>query len=190
MPNRNSLLLVLLLLTLVGAGYWSYDSGLNIVPQKKATEIRKNADYYLLNAEITQYDPHGQLDYTLTARAITHYPHNDTTLIQRPHLENLSDPDKPVVADALNGKMLPGNQDIELWDNVVMTETTRATGKQQRMDTDFLTIYSEKALATTDKPVLITSPTGTTRAIGMDAYYQQGLVKLKSRVRGHHTPEQ
>ncbi|MRI34125.1 LPS export ABC transporter periplasmic protein LptC [Endozoicomonas sp. OPT23] len=190
MPNRNSLLLALLLLTLVGAGYWSYDSGLNIVPQKKAAAIRKNADYYLLNADVTQYNAQGSLSYTLNAKAITHYPHNDTTLVQLPHLENFSNPKKRVVADALNGKMLPGNLDIELWDKVVLTETTKQNGKQQRMDTDFLTIYSKKALAVTNQPVLITSPTGTTRAIGMEAYYNQGLVKLKSRVRGNHTPQQ
>ncbi len=190
MPNRNSLLLALLLLTLVSAGYWSYDSGLNIVLQKKNSTIRKNADYYLLNADITQFNASGQLDYTLNANAITHYPHNDTTLVQLPHLENFGNPEKRVVADALNGKMLPGNQDIELWDQVILTATDKTNDKQQRMDTDFLTIHSEKALAVTDRPVVLTTSTGTTRAIGMEAFYQQGRVKLKSRVRGSHTPPQ
>ena len=190
MPNWNSLLFALLMLTLVGIGYWSYDSSLHVGAQKKQPAIRENADYYLIDTKITQYDKTGALDYTLTSNSITHYPHNDTTLLQTPHLESFSDPDKPMVADALNGKLLPGNQDIELWDEVVMTQTDLKDDKKVRMDTDFITIYSEQGLAVTDRPVLITNDTGRTRAIGMEAFYKESLIKLKSRVRGFHEPPQ
>ncbi|WP_062263504.1 LPS export ABC transporter periplasmic protein LptC [Endozoicomonas arenosclerae] len=189
MPNRNSILIAFLMLTFVGIGYWAYDSNLHVGAQKKQPLIRKNADYYLINTQITQYNETGELNYTLTSNSITHYPHNDTTLLQTPHLESFSDPKKPLVADALNGKLLPGNQDIELWDDVVMTQTDLSNGNKLRMDTDFITIYSEQGLAVTDRPVLITNNTGRTRAIGMEAFYKESLVKLKSRVRGFHEPK-
>ncbi|WP_252176838.1 LPS export ABC transporter periplasmic protein LptC [Endozoicomonas sp. 4G] len=181
--------MVFLMLTLVGMGYWAYDSNLHVGTQKKQPQVRENADYYLIDTQITQYNQEGDLDYILVSDSITHYPHNDTTLLQTPHLENFSNPQKPVVTDALHGKLLPGNEDIELWDDVVMTQTDLNNGSKVRVDTDFMTIYSEKGLAVTDRPVLITNDTGRTRAIGMEAFYKESLIKLKSRVRGFHEPK-
>lgn len=189
MLNRNLMLVAFLMLTLVGIGYWAYDSNLHVGVQGKQPLVRENADYYFIDTQITQYNEEGELDYTLISDSITHYPHNDTTLLQAPHLENFSNPQKPMVADALYGKLLPGNEDIELWDQVVMTQTDLNNGSQVRIDTDFMTIYSDKGLAVTDRPVLITNDTGRTRAIGMEAFYIESLVKLKSRVRGFHEPK-
>ena len=186
---KSYLLVAFILMTLVGLGYWSYDGGLHVAGQKRQPEIQENADYYLVDATITQFNELGTLEYKLTSNAITHYPHNDTTLLNTPHLRSYSNPQKPMVTDALNGKLLPGEQDIELWDDVVMIQTDITTGSQVRMDTDFITIYSEQSLAVTDRPVLITNDTGRTRAIGMEAFYKDSLVKLKSRVRGFHEPK-
>ncbi|MET4695971.1 LPS export ABC transporter periplasmic protein LptC [Endozoicomonas lisbonensis] len=187
---KSYLLVACVLMTMVGIGYWSYDGGLHVTGQNRQPEIQENADYYLVDATITQFNETGTLEYELTSNAITHYPHNDTTLLKTPHLRSYSDPQKPMIADALNGKLLPGDQDIELWDDVVMIQTDTSNGSQVRMDTDFITIYSEQSLAVTDRPVLITNDTGRTRAIGMEAFYKDSLVKLKSRVRGFHEPKQ
>lgn len=193
MPKNSSyksyLLVASVLMTLVGIGYWSYDGGMHVVGQKRPSEIQENADFYLIDADISQYNETGTLEYKLISEAITHYPHNDTTLLQTPHLRSYSNPEKPMVTDALHGKILPGNEDIELWEEVVMTQTNTQTGSQLRMDTDFITIYSEQSLAVTDRPVLITNDTGQTRAIGMETFYKDSLVKLKSRVRGFHEPK-
>lgn len=193
MPKSSSiktyLLVACVLMALVGLGYLSYDGGLHVTGQKRQPEIQENADYYLLDAKISQFNETGNMEYVLTSDAITHYPHNDTTLLKTPHLRSYSNPDKPMVTDAQHGKLLPGNQDMELWDDVVMVQTSLESGSEVRMDTDFITIYSEQSLAVTDRPVLITNDTGRTRAIGMEAFYKDSLVKLKSRVRGFHEPK-
>lgn len=186
---KSYLLVAFILMILVGLGYWSYDGGRHVTGQKRQPDIQENADYYLVDATITQFNELGTLEYKLMSSAITHYPHNDTTLLKTPHLRSYSNPQKPMVTDALNGKLLPGDQDIELWDDVVMIQTDIDTGSKVRMDTDFITIYSEQSLAVTDRPVLITNDTGRTRAIGMEAFYKDSLVKLKSRVRGFHEPK-
>ena len=186
---KTYLLVACVLMALVGLGYWSYDGNLHVTGQKRQPEIQENADYYLLDATITQFNETGSLEYILTSEAISHYPHNDTTLLKMPHLQSYSNPRKPMETNALHGKLLPGNQDIELWDDVVMTQTSLDSAGKVRMDTDFITIYSEQSLAVTDRPVLITNDTGQTRAIGMEAYYKESLVKLKSRVRGLHEPK-
>ena len=186
---KSYLITCCLLLTIIGLVYWSYNSKLQINRQVKQPEIQEDADYYLVDSTVFQYNEAGLLEYKLISNAVTHYPHNDTTLLKMPELLNYSNRQKPTVTNALNGKILPGNEDIELWDEVVMIQTDTLDGSEVRMDTDFLTIYSEQNLAVTDRPVLITNDTGHTRAVGMEAFYKDSLVKLKSRVRGFHEPK-
>ncbi len=171
---------------MLAIGYWAYDESLHSTVKKKASLVRQNADYFLVNAEISQYGETGNLDYELESTSITHYPHNDTTLLQLPLMTDYSKPEQIVRTNAQNGKLLPGNQDLELWDRVIVTQTSLEDGAKVRMDTDFITIYSERGTAETDRPVLITTETSKTRAVGMTAFYEKGLIKLKSRVRGVH----
>lgn len=189
MPYRNYLITSALLLIMLGIGYWAYDGSITTVGPKRTSIIRKDADYFLVNADIRQYSETGNLEFTLASSSITHYPHNDNTLLQQPVMTSYGKPDEVFTSVSESGKLLPGGNDLELWDNVVMTQIQLNNGKTVRMDTDFITIYSEQEMAETDRPVLITSSTGHTRAIGMTALYQQGLIKLKSRVRGVHEPE-
>ena len=183
MLNCNSLLSALLMLILLSIGYWLYNSNFRILEQKNQPMIQDNTDYYLMNTTITQYNKTGVPDYILTANKITHYAHNDTTVLQTPHLKSVSNLKNIMVVDALNGKLLPGNQNIELWDEVVIIQTNLQDNIKIRIDTDFITIYSESGLAVTNRPVLITSNIGQTKAIGMEAYYKENLVKLRSKVR-------
>ena len=189
MPYRNYLITSAILLIMLALGYWGYDGSITNVGPKRTNIIRKDADYFLVDANIRQYNEIGRLEYTLKSSSITHYPHNDNTLLQQPIMTSYGTADEVFKSVSESGKLLPGGNDIELWDNVVMTHTQLNSGKVVRMDTDFITIYSEKEIAETDRPVLITNSTGETRAIGMTALYQQGLIKLKSRVRGVHEPE-
>ena len=189
MPYRNYLVIFTILLIMLGVGYWGYHDPHTAAVQKEASVIRQDADYFLVNADIKQYSESGELEYTLVSSSITHYPHNDNTLLQQPVMTNYTKPGEVFTSVSQSGKLLPGGNDLELWDDVVMTQTQLGSGKTVRMNTDFITIYSEQEMADTDRPVLITSSTSTTRAIGMTALYQQGLIKLKSRVRGVHEPE-
>ncbi|MBO9484428.1 MULTISPECIES: LPS export ABC transporter periplasmic protein LptC [Gammaproteobacteria] len=193
MTYRNHLIIAAILLVLA-AGYWTYDGAIVTVSASPSEIIRQDADYFLVDALVKEYDATGALQYQLQSGSITHYPHNDNTLLQQPILTNLSDSGQLTVSTSENGKLLPGGKDIELWDNVVVIQSSpsvRQQGYEQqlRMDTDFLTIATDKEIADTDRPVLITSDTGETQAIGMTAWYQQGKIQLKSRVRGVYETE-
>ena len=189
MSYRNYLIITAIMLILVGLGYWGYYSSITPGQPSREVAIREGADYFLVGADISQFNSKGQLNYTLISDSITHYPHNDTTLLQKPEMTSFSNPNEVFKSISEHGKLLPDGADIELWDDVVMTQTKTASNEVVKMNTDFITIYSERELADTDRPVLITSSTSVTRAVGMTAFYKQGLVKLKSRVRGVHEPE-
>ena len=194
MAYRNHLIISAILMLMLVAGYWAYDGSIVAVSTSRSEIIRQDADYFLVDALIKEYNAFGALQYQLKSDSITHYPHNDNTLLQQPILTNFSDNGQVTVSKSENGKLLPGGKDIELWDNVVVIQSSslskqKTNVQKVRMDTDFITISPDEEIADTDRPVLITSETGETRANGMTAWYQQGKIQLKSRVRGVYEPE-
>ena len=196
MNYRNHLLILTISLATIAIGYWSYSGSIVPVITNRSEIIRQDADYFLIDALIKEYDTSGALDYHLQSQSITHYPHNDTTLLQAPFLTSYSENGQMTTSRSDNGKLLPGGKDIELWDHVVITQTspkksTSSSSRHQdlRMDTDFITIYPDQQIAETARPVRITDTIGETQAIGMTVYYKQGKLQLKSRVRGVYEPE-
>lgn len=194
MTYHNHLIISAILMLMLAAGYWAYDGSIVTVSPGPSKLIHQDADYFLVDALVKEYDTSGALQYRLKSDSITHYPHNDNTLLQHPVLTNVGENGQLTVSTSENGKLLPGGKDIELWDNVVVIQSGPSARKQAheqklRMDTDFLSISTDEEIAATDRPVLITSETGETRAIGMTAWYQQGKIQLKSRVRGVYEPE-
>ncbi len=202
MTYRNHLIISAILMLMLVTGYWAYDGSIVPASTSHSQMIRQDADYFLVDALVKEYDLTGALHYQLKSDSITHYPHNDNTLLRLPVLTNFSDNGQVTTSRSENGKLLPGGKDIELWDNVVIIQSSPVKKQQAdvhssehslkqelRMDTDFITISPDLEVANTDRPVLITNDTGETRAIGMTAYYKQGRVQLKSRVRGVYEPE-
>ncbi|WP_299725432.1 LPS export ABC transporter periplasmic protein LptC [uncultured Endozoicomonas sp.] len=202
MTYRTTLILSAILLAILALVYWLADSPASIVINSPTEVIDQDADYFLTDALIKEHDITGSLKYQLKSDSITHYPYNDHTLLQMPVLKNQGDNGQITTSRADNGKLLPGGDDIELWDNVVViqdntagrfatgiaNENNQSTGRV-RMDTDFVTISLKEEVADTHRPVLIITDNGETRATGMTAYFQQGQIHLKSRVRGTYEPE-
>lgn len=173
------------LLTLL-AGYYLYGNTLLIQvlnPPNIDPREQQEADFYLSKAEVTSYDKQGKMGYRINADQFNHFPHNDTTMVRTPAIVLFGDNGVSYI-DAKFGKILPGNEDLELWDNVVMTSWSAIGQKKGRLDTDFITLYSDQEIASTRRPVKIVNSTGTTTATGMNAYLKQDRVELLSTVRG------
>ncbi len=193
MAYRNYLIISVILL-LLAVGYWLYGAPIGVINPKSWVEphIEQGSDYYISDARIEEYDVTGALDYQLVSDTISHFPHNDTTLLQQPLLTTFGDEGQVTTTQAVHGKILPGGDDIELWDDVVIiqfrpdVENPKELVQRVRVDTDFITVFPDEEIADTDRPVLITDTTGETRAIGMTVWYQLSKVHLKSRVRGVH----
>lgn len=193
MAYRNYLIISTILLLV--AGYWLYDDsmgGINPIGRAKQ-HIDQGADYFITDALIREYNVDGVLGYQLVADTISHFSHSDTTLLQQPLLTTFGENGEVTTTRSVHGKLLPGGDDIELWDNVVIIQSRPSAENPEgelvqrvRMDTDFIIVTPDEAYADTDRPVVIVNSTGVTRAIGMSAWYQEGKVHLKSTVRGVH----
>lgn len=170
-------------------GYWAYNDGQQSQNTDAVTSTQESADYFMEKAQITQYGVQGNLQYKLSSKSISHYPHSNSTLLSKPYMISYKKSGQITTLDALYGKLLATDDILELWNNVVMIQSKPKSGEQTTMNTEYMTVLSNKGIAETNKPVLITNNHSLIRAVGMQTFYDKGLINLKSRVRGTHEPE-
>ena len=193
---RQTLFIALTLCFAGLIGYWSYTAdNPNVIAKKPATAESKAPDFFVRNARITEFGPEGELESVLISDEISHFSHNDTTLLKKPDLLSYNgDPtitgNQPWHTTADNGRVLPDEETVELIDNVVMVQLDAQGNPAQRVDTDFMTVYSGQDFAESDLPVRLTTPTSVVNAVGMRAFYKRDFIQLKSRVRSIHETRQ
>ncbi len=147
------------------------------------TEAQEHADFFISQADITEFNLDGVKEQHLSSDQISHFPISDLTLLSNPVHTSLRDPKEPQTIHARSGRVLPDGETIELKQDVVLTQQ-RPDRTRVTLETDFLTIYSGKDYADTDRPVVIRDGRNVTRATGMTAYYKEDRMVLKSKVRG------
>ena len=188
MVKWNYILPLCLVALLLAFGYRGFNKSLPQTASQDLLPEEQTADYFLEQATIKRYDARGVIEYQLVSDSVSHYDYNDTTLLTRPYMTSYKEEGKTTDTQALNGKLLSGNETLLLWDNVVMTQMTTGQEKKVQLDTEFLTVYPNKGTAETEYPVLITTDDSHVKAIGMHTIYDIGLINLKSRVRGIYEP--
>ena len=187
MSLRQLLLTTFVVVFLGLIGYWSYNAeNPNSIIQIQSIHSNEAPDFFVQNARIREFGPTGNLESTLDSDEISHFPHNDTTLLSQPDLWTFDEVNQPWHTVADNGRILPDGETVELIDNVVMIQIDPQGNPEQRIDTDFLTVYSGQDFAETDEPVRLTNPTSVVNSVGMRAFYKRDFIQLKSRVKSIH----
>lgn len=171
--------------------YWSYSTNAPAPTTPVQPSAGKNApDFFIHNANVVEYDKTGFLKGNLTAKEISHYPHNSITTLTYPDMWSYKKDKSPWQTTADRGRILPDGETLELSKNVVIVQVDDANKPTQRVDTEFLTVYSALDYAETEEPVRLTNPMNVVNAVGMRAYYQRDFIQLKSRVKGIHETRQ
>ena len=168
-------------------GYWSYtaDNPNSIITQQYP-ESDQAPDFFVQNANIQEFGPEGNLESILNAEEISYFPHNEVTLLETPDLWTFEEGRQPWHTTSDHGRILPDGETVELIDNVIMIQEDEQGNPAQRVDTDFLTVYSGQNFADTDEPVRLTNQTSVVNSVGMRAFYKRDFIQLKSRVRSIH----
>ncbi|MCX4025726.1 LPS export ABC transporter periplasmic protein LptC [Endozoicomonas sp. SM1973] len=193
--NRSSIISLIAILVIAYCGYLAFGTSSTPVPSSNeplADNLEQAPDYYLINPRVTQFTLEGNKDYLLIADKISHYPHNDVSLLAQPNIDlykaNSSDQWKTT---ARHGRLLPGGDILELSDQVRVKELKSNGELGTLLKTDFLTLYAEEEVADTQHPVVITSPNGSiTQGVGMRAFLAKDRIQLFSNVRGHYEVNQ
>ncbi len=192
MPRNLLSLLVIVALTTLFIVFW--DSPPERFLRTKAAEEKpsKFPKTYLTDVETTQYNEQGNISYTFNAAKVSYFQHNkkrktkrDYTLLDAPDIVMFDPSRPPWHVTAKHGRTNASGSHIKLWGNVKIWQTN-AAGERAELTTSQLVVKPDQQYAETDKPVMISTADGETRAVGMKAFLKQDKIQLLSQVRGVH----
>lgn len=182
---RQKLLLTLIALLLIAAGYY-WNVRLELFTEGKAPVSNDAIDFYAANAHSTQYRIDGTLAYEMTAVRLEHMKATDVTNVTTPDLLFFREGQpQPWHVQSVRAEVGPQGKQVELIDDV-RVQRTDAASRTLLLTTTRMTVFPDQNYAQTEQPVKITEPNGVTTAIGMKAYLKDSRMLLLSNVRGQH----
>jgi lipopolysaccharide export system protein LptC len=174
------------LLLLLAATYW-----LNQQVQPLAqtqSQQRHDVDYVVYNFSAVTLNLQGQPRFTLAAEKLWHFPDDDTTHLQMPHLASLYADRPPTLTSAQTGTISSKGDDVYLYDEVRVLRPASSGVPEQNFTTDYLHFVPDRDWAETDQSVVLTNPYNVIRAVGMELDNKARTARLMSRVRATHEP--
>lgn len=142
---------------------------------------RHDPDYIVSGATLRKLDPAGNLQYTLKAVEIRHYPDDDTTDMLKPDVVHLHPTKPPVSMSAERGHMSKDGERVDLYENVRIFRA--ASGKDEAMTavTSQLTVLPDEEKAFTKEPVIITQGDSWLKGTGLQVDNKAQTYVLESR---------
>lgn len=183
--DRRTLAIVLLLLAGVAGSQW-----LRIVNEPTAPTMPEShaPDYAMDDFDLTAMGSNGLPVHQLDSPFMAHYPDNDTTEFNQPHIVIYRQLAEPWHINGGHGWM-SGDHSYILFGGAVRIDNPTAKADQaMRLDTHELRVLAVEEYADTDQPVTIRTQNSLTEGVGMHAYIKQGRLQLLSKVRGTYAP--
>ena len=170
---------------MAGGGWWLSES--SRVDDSASEDASRRPDYYLRSFENTIHDESGKPSRMLSGTEMRHYPDDDSTELDNPHLILIDDDGARWTVNAEGGK-LSGDGNILLLDGKVEIEKGAHQGIVPiRIETSDLLIYPERNLAETGAEIRITSGDNWIHSTGMKVWFQSpARIRLLSNVRGQY----
>ncbi len=147
-----------------------------------------NPDVIVINAVYTQMDDNGMVHHIVHIPKLTHYPYQDSSAFQKPDIIIMDSPKTPWHITADRGTSQYGTTTINLLDNVKLHQAAGPQNSELTITTDAATIYSHKKYVTTNRPITITKPGTTIKAVGAEAYLDKKIINLLSQVKEKYVP--
>jgi lipopolysaccharide export system protein LptC len=155
-------------------------------PPKLDGSTRHDPDTIVENFSALRLDLAGQPHYALAAVRMTHYPDDDTTLLERPHFTRFNAKTAPLHALAQRGTLSKDGEEARLYDNVTVIREAYGDKSELVLRTSYLHVIPKKELATTDKPVTIDDAHTHITAVGLKLDNKIDQFKLLSRVKARY----
>ncbi|WP_263770151.1 LPS export ABC transporter periplasmic protein LptC [Propionivibrio soli] len=180
MRNWGSALFPLsLLLALAALTFW-LRYATELPEERRDGKTRHDPDYVITGATLRKLDPTGQLQYTLKATDIRHYPDDDTTDLTKPDLEYLRPKKPPTRITAERAHMDKTGRQVDLYENVKVRREPDGKYDVMTATTNTLTVLPDEDRAFTKDPVLITEGGSWVKGIGMQLNTSTQIYILES----------
>ena len=187
MLNRTSILFPLILAGLMALITFWINKTVEQQGQKIDGSNLHDPDYIIENFITKQTNEAGYLHYILVAYKMTHYPDDDSTILQQPQFTQYS-ADKPYTKVTGNRANVSSNgEEIEIQKKVVVIREATVDQGEMRLFTDKLMLFPNQDLAKTDSPVVIKqAPKTVIHATGMVYDKRNKTIHLLNKVNAHY----
>ncbi len=171
-------------LALLLGSYWL---NLQVQPLQPATGAqRHDVDFVVQGLRSTALDQSGQPRFTLQTDKMWHFPDDDTTYLENPHLTSFLREQAPTKIQARSGMLSSQGEDVFLREDVSVLRPGVTPASDKHFHTEYLHAIPDRDWAETDFPVLMFDRYNTINAIGMEMDNQARTVKLLKQVRAQH----
>ncbi|MBI4741681.1 MAG: LPS export ABC transporter periplasmic protein LptC [Betaproteobacteria bacterium] len=171
------------LLALAGLTFW-LRYAIQLPDERSDGRWRHDPDYIVDQPQLRKLDKSGNLQYTVNASEIRHYPDDNTTDMARPKMVAVH-PGKPsVTMRAERAHLSQDGQLLELYENVRIRR--EATPEQAALEATMpdLTVRLDDENAFTRSPVVITQGESWLKGVGMQVDNKTQIYVLESQAVG------
>lgn len=178
-------LFLLCLAALTGWLVWSPSQ----YTEKPKTRNQLTVDVFVKKIDTIQYSETGEKKYHLTAPKIKHYLEDSSAHVEQPIFDIYSTNGEPWQVTSNSALIINDGEQIDLVDNVEISGLHTTTHKNTKLTTSKATYYPSSNTANTDSDVTIKQPGTNIDATGMEAFFNDGNIKLLSNVKGSYNPD-
>lgn len=175
------------LLGLLGFTYWLNQLA-RMEPAKQDGSRRHDPDAIVENFSAIRLNERGTPHFIMAANKMVHYPDDDSTTLEVPHLTSLSAERPAIHAIARRGIVSSKGDEVFLHENVEVLREASALQNELRLHTEYLHVIPDRDLADTDRTVTIMEAHNTVQATGLEMDNRARTLKLLAKVKSEHVP--
>jgi len=172
---------LLLVGLLAGMSFW-----LEMASRAPATtndgKSRHDPDYIVKQFEVRRFDPQGNLQHTVVAEQMKHYPDDDSTVVTAPRLTYHRSP--PTLVTAREALISSKGEHVQLIDDVRVTRSGIGNKPDTMLTTARLDAWPDDEIARTNLPVTITQGLTHVQGSGLSVDNKTTIYVLEGPVEG------
>ncbi len=181
MSTRQTVLLFILVLVVIGSGWVHYRQDDN---RQKTTASATGHDSFVRGMDLQVMDLNGRLQYHVTAASMMHYPHQARLNLEQTVINIIQADGTAWHITSERGQTTESGDRIWLLGQVDINRPASGRSGSLRIRTSDLLVQPDQELAETDNAASITSERYQVDATGLKADFRNSMLQLHSRVRG------
>jgi lipopolysaccharide export system protein LptC len=184
MGLRNIAIGIILALLALGS---SWIVSLTTEEEAKSRSEEHKMDYYLKNFTTTLMGEDGKPDKRISAKRMIHYPDDDTTELDEPHITMFEENIPKWKIEAEDGWVSGDGELLLLQGKVTMDRPKTADSDPIHIVTRNLRVQPKQNYAETEESITITTPDNWIKSKGMQAWLTTPMrIKFPAKVRGRY----
>jgi lipopolysaccharide export system protein LptC len=179
----NALFPLALLLALAGLTFWLRHA-VELPEERRDGRYRHDPDYIVEQPQLRKLDKNGNLQYTLNAVDIRHFPDDNSTDMTQPKMVAVHPDKPPLTMSSERAHLSEDGQLLELYDNVRISRAATPAQAALLATMPDLTVHLNEERAFTRSPVLIEQGPSWLKGVGMQVDNKAQSYVLESQATG------